>query len=327
MRVIDMHCDTVSKLRTMGKKQNLNKNELCVDLERLQESGTWIQYFACFTDAVKYSTGKEYGEKFSSEVWEKAWKEVIMLLDSLKGEESEQFQVFHIRKEAEQCKHIVYGLATVEEGGVLNGKMERLEQLYKRDVRLITLTWNYENCIGYPNSRERSVMERGLKPFGINVIEQMNERKMLIDVSHLSDGGFWDCIQHSKVPVIASHSNARALCQHPRNLSDEMLRALSEKGGVAGLNFYPFFLKTDGQVIVADIARHAKYMIKTAGEDVVALGTDFDGFETDIQEGYISHVGQMELVWEACKAAGITERQLDKICWKNAWRVMKDVLK
>ena len=149
---------------------------------------------------------------------------------------------------------------------------------------------------------------------------------MLIDVSHLSDGGFWDCIHHSKTPVIASHSNARVLCQHPRNLSDEMLRALSEKGGVAGLNFYPFFLKTDGQVIVADIARHAKYMIETAGEDVVAIGTDFDGFETDIQEGYISHVGQMELVWDACKAAGITERQLDKICWKNAWRVMDEVL-
>ena len=327
MKVIDMHCDTISELQNVGMHQNLNKNELCVDLERLRKSETWIQSFACFTDAGKYSSGGGYGEKFSHEVWEKAWTEIIMLLDSLKGEESEQFQIFHTRKEAEQCKHIVYGLATVEEGGVLNGKLERLEQLYNKDVRLITLTWNYENCIGFPNSRERAVMERGLKPFGINVIEQMNERKMLIDVSHLSDGGFWDCIHHSKTPVIASHSNARALCYHPRNLSDEMLRALSEKGGVAGLNFYPIFLQEDGQVTTADIARHAKYMIETAGEDVVAIGTDFDGFETDIREGYISHVGQMELVWDACKAAGITERQLEKICWKNAWRVMKDVLK
>lgn len=326
MKVIDMHCDTISELQNAGMHQNLNKNELCVDLERLRESGTWIQYFACFTDAGKYSSGGGYGEKFSHEVWEKAWTEVIMLLDSLKGEESEQFQVFHTRKEAEQHKRIVYGLATVEEGGVLNGKLERLEQLYNKDVRLITLTWNYENCIGFPNSRERAVMERGLKPFGINVIEQMNERKMLIDVSHLSDGGFWDCIHHSKTPVIASHSNSRALRYHPRNLSDEMLRALAEKGGVAGLNFYPVFLKADGPVTVADIARHAKYMIETAGEEVVAIGTDFDGFETDIREGYISHAGQMELVWDACKAVGITERQLDKICWKNAWRVMDEVL-
>lgn len=325
--LIDMHCDTISELR---RGETLVDNHCCVNMERMQKAGTWIQFFACFTDAGK-SARKIGTGLFSADVWDDTWKKALKLLDILRNEESnkvsKRLQILRSCEDAELLYEGICALATVEEGGVLNGKMERLEQLYERGVRLITLTWNYENCIGYPNSRERAVMERGLKPFGIDVIEQMNEQKMLIDVSHLSDGGFWDCIHHSKAPVIASHSNARALCQHPRNLSDEMLRALSEKGGVAGLNFYPFFLKTDGQVIVADIARHAKYMIKTAGEDVVALGTDFDGFETDIQEGYISHVGQMELVWEACKAAGITERQLDKICWKNAWRVMKEVLK
>ena len=105
-----------------------------------------------------------------------------------------------------------------------------------------------------------------------------------------------------------------------------MLRALAEKGGVAGLNFYPAFLKEKGRVTTADIARHAKYMIETAGEDVVAIGTDFDGFEIGIKKGYISHPGETELVWESCKKAGITERQLDKIRWQNAWRVMKDIL-
>ena len=325
--LIDMHCDTISELR---RGETLVENYRCVNMKRMQKAGTWIQFFACFTDAGESARKIETG-LLSADVWEDTWKKALKLLDILHKEESNEtskrLRILRSCEDAELFHDGICALATVEEGGVLNGKQERLEQLYERDVRLITLTWNYENCIGYPNSRERAVMERGLKPFGINVIEQMNERKMLLDVSHLSDGGFWDCIQHSKLPVIASHSNARALCQHPRNLSDEMLRALSEKGGVAGLNFYPIFLQEDGQVTTADIARHAKYMIETAGEDVVAIGTDFDGFETDIREGYVSHAGQMELVWEACKAAGITERQLDKICWKNAWRVMKEVLK
>lgn len=121
---------------------------------------------------------------------------------------------------------------TVEEGGILNGKMEYLDELYHQGIRLITLTWNYENCIGFPNSREPELMNRGLKPFGMEVVRHMNELGMIIDVSHLSDGGFWDVAAHSTKPFLASHSNARTLCKHPRNLTDEMIKALAEKGGV-----------------------------------------------------------------------------------------------
>ena len=121
----------------------------------------------------------------------------------------------------------------MEEGGVLNEKQERLEELYRLGIRLITLTWNYENCLGYPNSRDGEVMNRGLKAFGLEIVERMNALGMLVDVSHLSDGGFWDCIRVSRAPIIASHSNARALCGVPRNLTDDMLRALAEKGGAA----------------------------------------------------------------------------------------------
>ena len=84
----------------------------------------------------------------------------------------------------------------MEEGGILNDRIERIDTLYKKGVRLLTLTWNYENCIGYPNSRDKKVMENGLKPFGHLVIERMNQFGVLIDVSHISDGGFWDCVQN-----------------------------------------------------------------------------------------------------------------------------------
>lgn len=332
MRLIDMHCDTISELFHGDKEQNLLSNTLCVDVERMKKAGTWIQYFACFVNAGTYEkrlrAGKRLPEsrEISSEAWEEAWKETVLLTERLSKESSEEVQMIQICREAEENPDGINALATVEEGGVLNDRIDRLDELYDKGIRLLTLTWNYENCIGYPNSRNPEIMKKGLKSFGMDVIDRMNEKGMLIDVSHLSDGGFWDCTQRSKVPVVASHSNARALCSHPRNLSDEMLRALADKGGVAGINFYPAFLREDSHVTNADIARHINYMIKTAGEDVVAIGTDFDGFEADVGEEYISHVGQMELVWEACKKTGITERQLDKICWQNAWRVMNEVM-
>lgn len=320
--LIDMHCDTISELLHGSETENLVRNHHCVNLENMRKAGTWIQYFACFVNAGKY------GEPISLKGWETAWEEALCLIERLRQEESDDLRVIRTCGEAEALcrRNSIAAFTTVEEGGILNGRIARLEELYEKGVRLVTLTWNYENCIGYPNSRNADIMDRGLKPFGIEVIERMNEIGMLIDVSHLSDGGFWDCIQKSKAPVVASHSNARELCGHPRNLSDEMLRALADKGGVAGLNFYPAFLREDRQVTAADIARHAKHMIDTAGEDAAAIGTDFDGFEAEEQNGYISHAGQMELVWEACKKTGITERQLDKIRWQNVWRVMKEVL-
>ena len=214
-------------------------------------------------------------------------------------------------------------ILTVEEGGILHNKMEYLEELYRQGIRLITLTWNYENCIGYPNSREPERMKQGLKPFGIEVVRRMNELGMLIDVSHLSDGGFWDVVQYSTKPFVASHSNARTLCPHPRNLTDEMIRALAEKGGVAGVNFYPYFLRENGKATVVDIANHAWHLYQIGGEDVVAIGTDFDGF--DEGELNITHIGDMHRVYDAMVQRGFTPRQMDKILNGNILRVLQDM--
>ena len=151
----------------------------------------------------------------------------------------------------------------------------------------------------------------------------MNELGMLIDVSNLSDGGFWDVVRYSTKPFVASHSNARVLCNHPRNLTDEMIKALAEKGGVAGVNFYPYFLREHGKATVVDIAEHLWHMYQVGGEDVVAFGTDFDGF--DEGELDISHMGEMHQVYDAIRKRGFTERQMDKILNGNILRVLQDV--
>lgn len=338
MKLVDMHCDTISELLKQPESENLDGNHLCVDLRGMEQAGTLVQFFACFVNAKKKVCPSGYPAAhvlpagiqpvLPGEVWEDAYQDVQKMICRMRQEENERLRIalsFHdIMKNKE--KNVISAIMTVEEGGVLNGKMERIKDLYQSGIRLITLTWNYENCLGYPNSRDRRVMEKGLKPFGYDVVRRMNELGMLVDVSHLSDGGFWDCVKCSSVPIVASHSNARALCNHPRNLSDEMLKALAEKGGVAGLNFYPAFLREKGKVELADLARHAVHMIQVAGEEIVAIGTDFDGFEPEKDLNYITHVSEMEKVWEALKKAGITERQIDKIQSENALRVMQEVL-
>lgn len=326
---IDMHCDTLDKLVTQKNPcmhlnseidRNIYSNSFAVDLNRLNRGKCNAQFFACYANAAEY----EYD-------YDNTYNRILEMISyvhnaSKKGKGFVIARRVSDIREAE-CMNTTAGVLTVEEGGVLNGQMSRLDKLYEKGIRLITLTWNYENCIGYPNSRRGLVMKNGLKEFGKLLICRMNTLGIIADVSHLSDGGFWDCIHLSKVPVVASHSNARSLCPHPRNLSDEMLFALGEHGGVAGLNFYGAFLKQSGKSSLADIAEHASYMIRKAGEDAVALGTDFDGFDTEDLPDGIKGVEDMEQVWEAMKNKGITERQIDKIAYSNVMRVMKEVWK
>ena len=185
----------------------------------------------------------------------------------------------------------------------------------------MTLMWNYENCIGHPNSRDGEIMEKGLKEFGIQAVERMGELGMIVDVSHASDGTFRDILEYAESPVMASHSNCRALCSHPRNLSDDMIRALAEKGGIAGLNFCGAFLGTAKDSKIEEMTAHLLHMIQVGGREFPAIGTDFDGIEEVHMD--IPRVDGMEKLWEALKKKGISENQLDLIWSGNALRVLQ----
>ncbi|MEE1315131.1 MAG: dipeptidase [Faecalimonas sp.] len=317
MSWIDLHCDTIYELERQGKKQSLQKNSLCIDLAGLQQAGVIAQCFAAFVNKQEFVGENAYAQ---------GYQYALRLLRRAKYELAEHTGILaladgpgRLQKNMEDGKISV--VLTVEEGGILEGKAERLEALHAEGVRMLTLTWNWENCIGYPNSREEKVMASGLKPFGFEVIARMNQMGMLIDVSHLSDGGFWDVIKYSKEPVLASHSNARALCAHPRNLTDEMIRMLAGKGGIAGVNFYPYFLNGTKRAGLEELVYHILYMYRLGGEEFVALGTDFDGFSDAVNE--IGHVRELGLLYEALKKKGLRERQLDKFCYGNALRLLK----
>ena len=319
MSLIDMHCDTIWMLMR-EKDTKLKNNRFCVDVEKLKRAGAMTQFFACFIymDAITGEGRYDKGYQLALDMIARAKKEFAECAkdielacsfdDMIQNDTTEKISAF----------------LTVEEGGILGDDINRLQTLYDEGIRLITLTWNHENCIGYPNSKDEAIMQKGLKPFGIEVIEKMNQLGMIIDVSHLSDGGFWDVLKHSKKPVVASHSNARSLCNHPRNLSDEMIKALADRGGIAGVNLYPYFINKNGKATVEDIADHVWHMYQTGGEDFVAIGTDFDGFDEGELE--IVDIGEMGKLYDAVKRRGLSERQMEKFWIGNAMRVINEVL-
>lgn len=318
MRLIDMHCDTVSELykdRTLSLRKNLCQ----VDVEKLSASGSVAQFFACFIHA-KGEEQTRYQGSFLKAL------DMLDYAEDMFWQEEERIRHVTTYRDLSLCMEQgkIGAFLTIEEGGILEEKMERIDILKERGVSLITLLWNYENSLGYPNSRNKEIMRRGLKPFGREVTERMNEMGMIVDVSHLSDGGFYDVAAIAKKPFVASHSNARALCDHPRNLTDDMIRTIAQAGGICGVNVYPNFLTGRQTADVGDLIRHICYLMDKGGEDVVAFGSDFDGFDDAISDP--SDIGKMERVFHAMKQAGITERQIEKIATGNVLRIIKEVL-
>ncbi len=303
--LFDLHCDTI--LRIYGEDTELRKNDYHIDCEKMVQGESLAQFFAMFVDLD--TTDDAY----------KTCNEMIDCFDREFELNNDCVTQGYIAKDVQKDK--VTGIITIEEGGVLQGDINKLTHFYNRGVRSITLTWNYENEIGYPNCKPE-FKDKGLKPFGLEVIKQMNDLGMLIDVSHLSDGGFWDCINHSNQPIIASHSNARALCDHSRNLTDEMILALRDKGGVMGMNFCSHFLDGTGLSKVKSIVDHIKYIDKLAGIDIIAIGSDFDGIGNDME---IEDMSKMYLLKEALDKEGYSEDDIEKIFYKNALRVFKTV--
>lgn len=320
MNLIDMHCDTVMQLFHRKGRENLKDNQFGISIPRMRKAGTLAQFFACFTCVEEYKNQGGFDACYDRVL------EMIALFEkqmNLFQEDIAQARTYEkIMENRKQEK--ISAVLTVEEGGVLNGEMERLDFLYQKGVRLITLMWNYENCLGYPNSRDQNVMQKGLTSFGADVVRRMGELGMIVDVSHASDGSFYDVLGNARGPVVASHSNCRALCSHPRNLTDEMIRDLANAGGVAGLNFYGAFLGTKDASLLEEMTAHVQHMVRVGGSDFPAIGTDFDGFD-GMKHLDIPDASHMEKLWDALKKSGLSERQLDKIWSENVLRIFRSI--
>lgn len=309
---IDLHCDTIMLLQKDSALGNLRRNDAHIDLTKLAQSDVAAQFFALYIDKAKSESPLEAA---------------LCMLDTFYRELADNEEKIAFAGSAADFKRNraagkISAFLTVEEGGVLQGRIEQLRNFYRLGVRLVTLTWNYPNEIGFPNF-DAPYRACGLTPFGQEVVAEMNRLGMLVDVSHLSDAGFDDVAALSKKPFVASHSNCRAVTGHPRNLTDAMIRRLAEKGGVMGINFSRNFLGDSPVSRVEDMVRHVRHAYQVGGIEVLALGTDFDGIAPFLE---IEHAGQLGKFTDALLKSGFTEEEIEKICWKNALRVLEDCL-
>ncbi|MBR2121924.1 MAG: membrane dipeptidase [Lachnospiraceae bacterium] len=330
MNIIDMHCDTIAGIyrsEKNGEKADLYENSMRIDLKKLRKGGWLLQNFACF---VFLREGISPFEEANGMI--DTFEKQMALYPDIIRPVTNCAQIEENRKAG-----IMSAMLTLEEGGICEGSIDNLKALYGRGARMMSLTWNFKNELAWPNrvmlneDGSRYMIpetENGLTGTGREFVEAMEEMGMIVDVSHLGDAGILDVIDMAKKPFVASHSNARAVASNPRNLTDEMLKAMGEKGCVAGLNYLPDFLRDygpdeDKTARIDDCVRMALYMKNAGGAELVGLGSDFDGFDDGMEWKDASGV---PMIIDALQKAGFTSSEIDKITHENVLRLYKEIL-
>lgn len=301
MKIFDMHCDTL----TYCKKKGLDlDSELCaLRLSDAREFSSYIQLYAVFVpDELR---GSRAGDFFS--VHHAFYRRQLEELGKA------MYDVHTTRSlYAAANRRGMSCILAVEGGGVLGGELSKIEELRNAGVRSLTLTWNGDNEIAGGVLGEGSLTE-----FGREAVAELEKSRIAVDVSHLNDKSFWEVVRAAKKPVIASHSNARAVCPHKRNLTDEQFCEIARMGGVVGLNFAKYFITDGGEgADLAAMARHVTHFLSLGGENAVALGSDYDGAGLD---ECIDRPIKLQNLYEALLSAGVAPDQAEKLFFTNAY--------
>lgn len=299
MLFIDGHCDTASELADRDK--SLGKNDLCIDLERMPKGYT--QVFAVFVTEPRDSKPMLRAEK---------------IINNFKKEVDENNDKICLCTDNQQRLQALKDGKTAAflslEGGEAIEEIADADKLYDMGIRIASLSWNYQNQLaGGADSDGR------LSELGKRTIEHFDKRGIILDVSHLNRKSFWDALEVSSKPVIATHSCSDAVCKHQRNLTDEQFKAICAKDGVVGINFYPKFL-SDKEASIGDIVKHIDRFLDIGGENHIGLGSDFDG--TDCLPDGICGVQDMYGLVEAFERHGYSQSLIEKLCYANFERIL-----
>ena len=302
MKYEDLHCDTLTK--SYDEKLSLKDGGLLVNLNKLKKSGCAAQCFAIFTQ------GQGADSRFLS--YAEYYKTCM-----------QKYGLIPVRAYSD-LKYCLDGggtgvILTVENLGFINSAKD-IDGLYNLGVRMASLVWNFENALAYPNVCADGREERGLKPLGREVIKSLDDNGIIVDISHLSDGGAEEILRGRKIPLVASHSNCAAVCNVPRNLTDSLIKKIAGCGGVVGVNFCKMFLGAGNPF--DRVLDNINHLIKVGGEDIVSFGSDFDGIpECEKLEG----CEKVPALLNFLEDKGIKGATLEKLAYKNFARVFKEV--
>jgi len=305
--VIDLHCDTLLEVAARTRNIGDSSPRGSIDLPRLRTGGVDAQVFAAFIHPKEATRG------FARAL------ELIGAFDRMLEENPEAFGRVTTPRDltASNRDGRIGAILSIENGDALEGNLDNLERLHRRGVRMMSLTWNQSNALA---DGALEAVHGGLTAFGRRVVASMHERRMIVDVSHLSVQSFWDVLAVAQGPVVASHSCAAGLTPHPRNLTDEQLQAIAQLGGVVGVNFYPVFL---GQPTLERLLDHIDHMVSVMGVDHVGLGSDFDGFTGHVQG--LEDVSKLPSLTAGLIARGYGKEPVIKILGANVLRILAQV--
>ena len=309
--VFDLHCDTALELLGHDERpeRSLRKNDCHIDLERAGKLAGYCQCFACFTTPFM----QDWMKVSPVTVFE---KEIAILRKALEENKDVLSQAFTARDVEENLqKGIMSAIFTIEGPAGFDFDPGKLEELYKMGFRITSLGWNEMNPLAGSN-----VTGGGLTDQGREYVKEAQRLGMIVDVSHISDKAFWDIMDVTQAPIVATHSNSRAVCNHSRNLTDDMFRAICQTGGVAGFNQYDAFV---GDKPTLDTAcDHFIHFMELDPEGKhIALGGDLDGCEA-LSEGFSGVESYPDLA-DRLLIRGFSEENLYDIYWNNALGVMK----
>lgn len=316
MFICDCHCDTLTEL--YKKQTSLYSNDQHFDIKRQMELGGGLQFCAIFvpTHEFRYYGGLRYTlcllDKYRQEI-KKMQADGIDVLPILTKEDA-----------ADALNHKAATLLAIEEGGAIDGSLEALRCLYDLGVRAMTLTWSNRNDIA--DGINEAATGGGLTIFGRQVVQEMNKLGMLVDVSHIAPAGFWDVIETSSKPIIATHSNAKSLCSHPRNLDDKQIMAINKNDGLIGITFAGQFLEEDyNNACIDSVYRHIDYMLNLMGNDEhIGFGSDFDGISHPPYN--IKGVQDYRPLIEYLQSKNYSDETIAKITHRNVLNLLQKVL-
>lgn len=300
MKIFDAHCDVLYKL-WMDQQLTFNHfTNLHVTYNQLIQTGAKVQCFAIYIpEEVRHS------ERFmvALEMVDIFYKKVLSFSPKLK--------LVKTKSDINQLGEDEIGaILTLEGCDAIGYDLIKLRTLYRLGVSSVGLTWNFANAVADGALEKRGA---GLSEFGKQVVYENNLANVWTDVSHLSESGFWDCIEHADF-MIASHSNCYSICQHPRNLKDNQIKAIIKKNGMIGITFFPQFLTNKGSATITDVLKHLDYVCSLGGEDHVGFGSDFDGI-SNMVKGLENYQSYKRLIEELLKY--YSEYQVKKFLFQN----------
>lgn len=298
MKLIDLHCDTLYKSVTQNLPLNDNSFEVKLAIgndRKLQCYAVWLP------DDIGGDEAENLFFSASERLKSECNKHNINLLYPGKNLSNDY------------SSYANNAFFTVENGIALNGKLENVKHFFDSGVRIMTLTWNFHNNIGDGAKTENP---KGITEFGRRVVAEMEKYGIIVDISHASDKLFYDVAEISVRPFIATHSNSRTVTPNMRNLTDEQFKIIKNKKGIVGLNFHNEFLNSEPEKSsMFDIIKHADYFLSLGGENIIALGSDFDGCTLPND---INGSDSMSNLYELFLRHNYKETLVDKIFYENA---------